>query len=188
MFNQVGSNHRVLGDRTTERIFGSYGLQEPAMYGGPRPWEVFFPASWTSDALYWLGDSDAPFVVVDKRMAELLPQMDFRFQRNEPSNTLSNRPIPVESVEKFDELPALDRIYDSGNIRIYHLNNTGHSIFELGKAAESSPVQNLVDTNEAIGNHFNAILKLLVVLFRCIFLVILILFIPGYIVGNWLFP
>ena len=188
MLNQVGSNHRVLGDRTTERIFGSYGLQEPAMYGGPRPWEVFFPASWTSDALYWLGDSDAPFVVVDKRMAELLPQMDFRFQRNEPSNTFSNRPIPVESVEKFDELPALDRIYDSGNIRIYHLNNTGHSIFELGKAAESSPVQNLVDTNEAIGNHFNAILKLLLVLFRCIFLVILILFIPGYIVGNWLFP
>ncbi len=82
------------------------------MYGGPRPWEVIFPASWTSDAMYWLNKSNAPFVVVDKRMAELPPQMDFRFQRNEPPNSFSDRPIPVASVEKFDRLPALDRIYE----------------------------------------------------------------------------
>ena len=138
-FNQAGPNQRVLGDRTTERIFGSYGLQEPAMYGGPRPWEVFFPATWTPDALHWLEDSNASFVVIDKRMAELPPQMDFRFQRNEPSSTFSDRPIPVEFVEKFDSLPTLDRIYDSGNIRIYHLNNTGQNISKLGKATEFFP-------------------------------------------------
>jgi len=188
LFNQAGPHNRVLGDRTTERIFGSYGLQEPAMYGGPKPWEVYLPTSWTSSALNWLERANAPFVVVDKRMAELPPQMDFRFQRGEPLNTYSDRPLPLDSVEKFDGLSQLDRIYDSGNIRIYYLNNTDHSLFKLGNASEIPPVQNPAEINyDSIGLS-NEALNLLFIFFRCMFLVTFFVVVPGYVMGSTLFP
>jgi hypothetical protein len=188
LLDQAGPNNRILGDRTTERIFGSYGLQEPAMYGGPKPWEVFFPISWTPGALLWLEKANAPFVVVDKRMAEMPPQMDFRFQRDEPSNNYVDRPLPRSSVEKFDELPRSDRIYDSGNIRIYYLKNTVQGFFSSGNGTVSPLDQNHVDSNLSPVNLFDSILILLMGLFRSTLLIPFFLIVSGYIVGQLLFP
>lgn len=188
IFHQAGPDNRVLGDRTTERVFGSYGLQQPAMYGGPRPWEVYLPTSWTSDALHWLEDAEAPFVVVDKRMAELSPQMAIRFQDGEPVIDYSDRPMPAASVEKFDELARLDRIYDSGNIRIYFLNDTGRSIYQLGRSTEYSPLQNPMGTDFVAGSLTSLLLVPLIDFFRSIFLVVIFLIICGSVMGSMLFP
>ena len=188
LFNQVGPDQRVLGDRTTERIFGSYGLQEPAMYGGPRPWEVYFPVSWTPQALDWLEDANAPFVVVDERMAELPPQMDFRFQRNEPTNAFSSQPIPVQAVQKFDQLPGLDRIYDSGNIHIYFINRSGQTVFKAGTTRVTSVLQNPAETIEASGNGFQILFTSLATFLRCLFLIVFVLYLPGELLGKRLFP
>lgn len=188
LLDQAGPDNRILGDRTTERVFGSYGLQQPAMYGGPRPWEVFFPTSWTSAPLSWLEKANAPFVVVDKRMAELPPQMDFRFQRDEPPNNFSDRPLPVQSVNKFDELPSSDRIYDSGNIRIYYLHGEGQNIYTLGQSMAFTSVQNPVDTNFDFEYRFDTILILLSVVIRSFFLIPFFLIGSGYVIGYRLFP
>ena len=187
LFTQAGANNRVLGDRTTERIFGSYGLQHPAMYGGPRPWEVFFPTSWTSDALYWLENARAPFIVVDKRLAELPPQMDFRFQRDEPASSFSDKPLPAGSVEKYDGLSRLDRIYDSGNIRIYYLNDAGQSVFRAGISTEYAPLQNPIETGFASASPANSFLNMFAVFFSCLFLVAFLV-ISGYAIGYLFFP
>ena len=188
LLTQAGPDNRVLGDRTTERVFGSYGLQEPAMYGGPKPWEVFFPTSWTSEPLSWLDKANAAFVVVDKRMAEMPPQMDFRFQRDEPPNTYSDRPLPIQSVEKFDELLSSDRIYDSGNIRIFYLHDEGQNIYNLGKGIAFSSAQNPVDTNFDFEYRFDILFNLLSVVFRSIFWIPFFLIGSGYVIGYRLFP
>ncbi|MFN2197810.1 MAG: hypothetical protein ACK2UW_16945 [Anaerolineales bacterium] len=186
MLSQVGLENRVLGDRTTERIFGSYGLQEPAMLGGPRPWEVFLPTTWTAEAQYYLQAADAPFIVVDKRMAELPPQMDTRFQRGEPPLAYSDRPLPVESILKFDDLASLDRIFDSGNIRIYALNEFGQSL----QAVDRDAVHPALQMQSAAGdqNETPPIYQPLFTLLRALLLIVLFLFIPGWMIGKRFFP
>ena len=188
MLQQAGTDNRVLGDRTTERIFGSYGLQEPAMYGGPRPWEVYLPTSWTPDVLYWLEDADARFVVVDKRMAEVSPQMTIRFQGGEPTSAYSDRPIPAASVEKFDELAQLDRIYDSGNLRIYTFNNTDQSLIKPGNRTGISPGQDPVNGVHDTGTGSNPNLSSLSAFFRTMFSIALFLIIFGFVMGKLVFP
>lgn len=184
MLSQGGANNRVLGDRTTERIFGSYGLQQPAMLGGPRPWEVFLPTSWTADALYWLEQAKAPFIVVDQRMAELPPQMDIRFQRGEPPIEYSNQPLPKESIRKFDDLTQLNRIFDSGNIRIYSLNTINQTAIEPSNRTKLLSQQNLPNTNEDAHNPDT--IGQLINMLRSFILVILLI-IPGFIIGRVLF-
>jgi len=143
--------------------------------------------SWTSDALYWLENAKAPFIVVDKRLAELPPQMDFRFQRDEPASNFSNKPLPASSVDKYDGLPRLDRIYDSGNIRMYYLNDAGQSVFGAGIAANYAPLQNPIETSSASASPASSFFGLLDVFFRCLFLVFFLV-ISGYVIGYLFFP
>lgn len=186
LLNQAGADNLVLGDRTTERIFGSYGLQDPAMLGGPRPWEVFLPTSWTEEAVYWLEQAEAPFVVVDKRMAELAPQMDIRFQRGEPTLDYTDRPLPAESIVKFDQLSQLDRLYDSGNIRIYSLNHNSQNIpsASLGEPQATGRSPGMLVAETEITNFLVRLLNLL----RSILLIGLLLILPGLVIGKFLFP
>ena len=41
------------------------------------------------------------------------------FSRTEPGAYQHTAPLPVESMVKFDGVDGLDRIYDSGSIRVY---------------------------------------------------------------------
>ncbi|MEM6284943.1 MAG: hypothetical protein AAF787_22320, partial [Chloroflexota bacterium] len=107
---------RTTGTFTMYLLFGSLGQQYPVfglaeVYASPR-----FGAREVDN----LQNREIRFFVIDYRVAESLPYRGTYFG-SESVWTVDSNPISTEVMDKFAELPEVDRIFDSGNIVIYDL-------------------------------------------------------------------
>jgi hypothetical protein len=115
-----GSGRVVMGDFTLASIFGGYADSQPATYQnyGVRPWRVFFSNKLTGAGRFELDRSGTEFVAVDRRMTTGVPFTNFYFSSAEPKH--SWRHLPKSYLAKFDSDPEFERVYDNGNVVIYH--------------------------------------------------------------------
>ncbi|MEV6342418.1 hypothetical protein [Actinoplanes sp. NPDC051851] len=121
-----GNHLRLVADRYSGLIFGSYGEQAPttgsvtfpaydlyrARPGGPMP-----PA-----LLDQLDRWRFEYLVVDRRMAEQVPDINIYFETNEP---LRHDGVPAfdrTQLTKFDHLPWLIKLYDGPHIAVYRFD------------------------------------------------------------------
>ena len=75
-----------------------------------------------------LRDGHIDYVVVDLRLAQAPPVYPYYFEQSEPDGGSHTTPVPLVSLQKFDSLPGVLRIYDSGNIIVYDVRGlTGGS-------------------------------------------------------------
>ncbi|MFD0482207.1 hypothetical protein ACFQ46_06340 [Kineococcus sp. GCM10028916] len=65
------------------------------------------------------------YLVVDRRDANGLPNQGVYVESGEFGGDGRTAPVPLAALEKFDDVPGVDRIYDNGSIAVYDLSELG---------------------------------------------------------------
>lgn len=120
---RLGENNRMAADRTLTTLFGSYGVQRMVNNLSDRVSisGIFLDVNLGQQAINLIKVADLEYIVVDKRIARVLPTLGFYFESWEQLEVLFAQPVNLAVLEKFDFDPSISRIYDSGDITIYDL-------------------------------------------------------------------
>lgn len=116
-----GPNNRVIADRTNRMLLGSYGEQYPVMQFGDKlpTWQVIMSPALGPAERSMLQQGAIRYVLVDRRLATGLPLVGFYFEKSEPNVFQYTVPLDAAALQKFDHQEQVNRIFDSGDIRIY---------------------------------------------------------------------
>ncbi|GIE77846.1 hypothetical protein Aph02nite_37960 [Actinoplanes philippinensis] len=121
-----GRGARLVADRYSGLIFGSYGEQEPTTGSESFPaYELYLakPGSPMPPALMeQLRAWRFEYLVVDRRMAEQVPDIKIYFETNEPIPHDGRPGFTRAQLTKFDTLPWLVKVYDGPHIAIYRFD------------------------------------------------------------------
>ena len=121
---RAGRYNRFVADNGSQLVFATFGFQEALAYGNWLP----FVAPSTPKVAERLHDLGAKYVVIDRRVSELPPRYGYYFGQEELYSAglaFSGRVFPRRLIDRFDDVPTLDRIYDNGNIVIYGPTEAG---------------------------------------------------------------
>lgn len=123
MAARLGPENRIMTDRTNRLLTVTYGGQHPISGIGDqiniKP--AYFDTVLTEDERQLLAQGHVRYVLVDLRLPTSLP---YTGVYNEPGELETGNwisPMPAAALEKWDTMPGVDLIYDSGAIRIYDL-------------------------------------------------------------------
>lgn len=112
---------RVLTDRTTATLLGSYGGLDPIFgrYDGiSLPRVLFAPRFGHADERVIHGQS-LSFVVVDRRLSRETPLIGYYVESDEPGAFVRRRAVGPRVLEKLRSVPNVSKIYSNGPIVIY---------------------------------------------------------------------
>jgi hypothetical protein len=65
---------------------------------------------------------------VDDRLTTALPTVGVYFEAGEPNANQHVVPPSASAFAKFDAIPGVSRLFDSGNIKIYDVSVLNHDI------------------------------------------------------------
>lgn len=125
---QFGTGNNIVTDRDTGLVFGSFGLQNPAVPSAGFPAYNLYLAQpgvplEPSYLQYELSGSGYNYLIVDGRMAYEVPENGVDFVVGEPSFvTKSGRPIFYGRLANFDLIPWMVKVFQSDNYSIYRLD------------------------------------------------------------------
>ncbi|WP_018350456.1 hypothetical protein [Longispora albida] len=114
----LGAGHRMAGDTTGNILAAAYGRQKPVGEASA----LFYPKQWGILPAQRLKALSVDFLWVDIRLSAQLPASGTYFNVD-PMAGQHVSPILRESLAKFNALPKIDRVYDSGVIRIYDVRD-----------------------------------------------------------------
>jgi hypothetical protein len=107
---------RVGGDITAVALSSTYGRIDPVREVG----ELFYANSWTPAEDEVVRQLAIDYLVVDRRLGDLLPMDDAYFQED-PMAGLITEPLSDTQLGKFDLVGTISRLYDNGTVRIYQM-------------------------------------------------------------------
>jgi hypothetical protein len=115
----LGPGNRFAADFGSYPILGSHGDQNPVyndayLYASPRYTR--------SDALRVQAEAIG-YILVDRRLSRSLPASGSYFPGTARAG-LNARPLALAGLTKFNRIPGVGRLYDSGNIVIYDLERS----------------------------------------------------------------
>ncbi|GAA2857091.1 hypothetical protein Acy02nite_66340 [Actinoplanes cyaneus] len=126
LLDTQGHGIRLVADRYSGLILGSYGEQRPTTGSESFPaYDLYRAAPGQPIApalLAQLRDWRFEFLVVDRRMAEQVPDINIYFETNEP---LRHDGVPAfdrAQLTKFDTMPWLIKLYDGPHLAIYRFD------------------------------------------------------------------
>lgn len=114
----LGTGNRFATDFTNYTLLGAYGGQD-AIRGAS---QLFFASGIGQAERHILITQDIEYIAVDLRLSQYLPASGRYFEPQEPGAFDHVRPIPKGSLTKFDSLIGADRLFDSGDIVIYNVD------------------------------------------------------------------
>ncbi len=115
------SNNRVATDRINQSLMNTYGdqrivtSQEDKVEVSP----VFFSSHFGPAEVAILRQARVRYLVVDLRLSTALPLEGYYFEENEPGFLQLISPISRNALTKFNVIPQINRVFDSGDIVIY---------------------------------------------------------------------
>ena len=118
---RLGPGNRFATDEGDFAVLGSYGNQNPVsniafLYTSP---------TLTGSDIHQAAQQQIRFIAVDRRLSEALPASGSYFPgKNSAQYT---HPLPLADLTKFNHIPDVARIYDSGDIVIYHLGEVDYA-------------------------------------------------------------
>lgn len=119
----LGRGNTFISDIVTGAAFGNYGFQKVSPYSA---WEVFFPSDVDKGVLDHLKIYVIDYLAVDKRVTRLVSELGYYFEneelyiKNHPM--YGRKPMPIDSIQKFDNSSTFYKMYDNGNINIYKVS------------------------------------------------------------------
>ncbi len=120
----LGPGNRIVADRTNETLLGTYGDQRPVTaYGDKEPaYLVYFTKALGPAERAVVRHARVRYLIVDQRMSTALPLIGVYYEVGEPGTYHHTTPIDAEALAKFDDVPELSRLFDSGAIVIYDVS------------------------------------------------------------------
>jgi hypothetical protein len=117
----LGPGNRFATDEGDMPVLGSYGDQNPVGDDG----YLYTSPAFTSAAARQVQAQSIGYVLVDWRLSQLLPASGQYFPVD-PDAGKYTRPLPLADLAKFNHVPGVARVYDSGNIVIYDLGGSAY--------------------------------------------------------------
>jgi hypothetical protein len=119
--DELGPNNRLIADRINAKLLGSIGSQYPVTAANQHLGTAYlmFRDTLGPDDVALIRQGGIRYIVVDLRLARSLPVYKYYFESAEPDAGRHTTPISLTALEKFDGLPGVTRVYDSGDIIIY---------------------------------------------------------------------
>ncbi|HEY2672274.1 MAG TPA: hypothetical protein VGJ07_18130 [Rugosimonospora sp.] len=114
----LGPDHRVAADITGATLVSTYGDQNPVGEAS----KLYYDGTWNLDDELLLQSLGIDYLWVDTRISQQLPISGAYFPVD-PQTGMHTSPIPPENLSKFDGVTGINRVYDSGDIRIYDMRN-----------------------------------------------------------------
>lgn len=119
----LGPNNRIAADATNASILGSYGGQRVVTSAD----DVSITGLFLSPGYGRYQDSlikqgRINYVLVDRRLAGTLPLSGFFYEKWEKEIVDYDTMLDPETLDRFDGIEGVSRIYDSGNIQIYDVS------------------------------------------------------------------
>jgi hypothetical protein len=113
----IGPHNRILGDVTNLGLMGAYGEQN----GVRGTSSIFTSQTLDKKAVDELHYRDIGFVVIDMRYAKMLPAEDYYYDSSEVKGGVHTSPLPEKALTKFNDVPGVSRIFDSGDILLFNV-------------------------------------------------------------------
>jgi hypothetical protein len=110
----LGWRNRVAADVTGATLVSTYGRQDPVGEASA----LYYDPGWGLRDQQILQSLSIDYLWVDVRMSQQLPAGGAYFAVD-PQAQQHVTPVPLDHLVKFDHIPGVSRVYDSGNIRIY---------------------------------------------------------------------
>jgi hypothetical protein len=121
-----GRHLRIVADRYSGLIFGSYGEEDPVTGSGAFPTYDLYLAPpgrpLSRPLLSQLQSWRFGYLIVDRRMALEVPDIKIYFETNEPIAHDDRPAFTLAQLTKFDALPWTIKIYDSTDVAIYRFD------------------------------------------------------------------
>lgn len=117
----LGPGNRFATDEGDMPVLGGYGDQ--AMVGDDD--DLYISPVVTPTAASLVRAQSIGYVLVDRRLSEMLPASGQYFPVD-PNVGKYTRPLPLADLTKFNRVPGVARIYDSGNIVVYDLQGSAY--------------------------------------------------------------
>jgi hypothetical protein len=117
----LGPNNRMYTDRINQLLMSAYGGQDliTKLGGNVDVTDVFFSSVVSTYEIGLLQKGQIHYLVVDMRLSQGLPQDGFYFEAGEPNANAEIKPMNPQYLTKFDTVPQINRLFDSGDIAIY---------------------------------------------------------------------
>lgn len=121
MLAYLGPGNRVATDRTNTVLMGSYGEQRTVTDLQDRVTisPIFLAKQLGSYERSLIARGQIRYLEVDRRISTAMPNDGHYYESWERITHPYDAPIPISTLEKFDTIPQVDRIFDSGDLRIY---------------------------------------------------------------------
>lgn len=114
--DHIEHNSVMASDFMMHHMLGSYGLQDTVMGMG----DLFMNETFADYHLDLINQYGLEYLVVDTRMSQAAPRLGFYYGSWEDV-TYSDEPVPLELVTKYDFIPGVNRVYDSGAVIFYDI-------------------------------------------------------------------
>ncbi len=120
------ANSRFGADRVNGLIMGSYGHEYvvTSLSDHVELAYVYFSPILVPADVQLLRKGRVQYLLVDMRLTTQLPREGVYFDTAEPGAGNHQTALPVTDLTKFDTIQGVDRIFDSGNIRLYDVSST----------------------------------------------------------------
>jgi hypothetical protein len=123
--DHLGPDNRFVSDRTNRFLLGTYGGQRPVTGYADLvdAKSLIFRQRLTVDEQRIARQGQVRYVLIDRRLATALPQTGIYVERGELTVLGQHRePISPSRLAKYDGVPGISRIMDSGDIQIYDIS------------------------------------------------------------------
>lgn len=119
--DNLGVNNRIAADRINGLLMLSYGQQHTVMNvgDGVNVGPLFISNEFGKTQQEVLDRGRISYIVVDYRMTRDLPLLGIYFENGEPNSGQHKKPIDPAMLAKYDNIPGVRRVFDSGDIIIY---------------------------------------------------------------------
>lgn len=116
----LGAENTVFTDRINRQLMGSYGLQNPILgSSGNYDVSLILLSQNLEIAKEIIRAKKVEYLVVDWRLSYDLPAVGVYFDEGEPFTNAHTSPIDTKLLTRYDTVPQVSRVFDSGDIWIY---------------------------------------------------------------------
>lgn len=125
----LGPNNHIATDRTNQLLMGVFGDQYIVSPDRDKLDEeaVFFSTTLGSYGISVLQQAHVRYLVIDLRLSKALPHIGFYFDEGEPGAFDHTTPMSIAALTKFNTIPQINRVFDSGDIVIYDVGELIHA-------------------------------------------------------------
>jgi hypothetical protein len=127
--NVLGTDSRMAADRVNRLLLGSYGVEQVvfAHSEGVETWELFLSPGIDKVEQATLERIGLGYLEIDRRLSRSLPLFGFYYEEGEIAGGPYTAPISSAVLGKWDRNPAVDRIFDSGDLQVYDVRRLSHA-------------------------------------------------------------